>query len=155
MKIDLTKLIINSVSTLKVDSDILIPDEFLKNTLIYELKNTHLNGKITINENDEFVLTGTISGIMTLKDDVTLEPVEYTFKTEIEEILDKLQNTIDITDVLWQNILVEIPLKVKSKHSENLTLKGNGWRLVTEEELKKSNNSPLSELSKIFDSRKE
>ena len=35
MKLDLTKLIINSVSTLKVDSDILIPDEFLKNTLIY------------------------------------------------------------------------------------------------------------------------
>ena len=157
MKIDLTKLIINSISTLKIDSDILIPDEFLKNTLIYELKNTHLNGKITINENDEFVLTGTISGTMTLKDDVTLEPVEYTFKTEIEEILDKLQNTIDITDVLWQNILVEIPSKVRTT-DEDIEIYGEGWRVITEEqftkEMAKSNN-PFSNLEELLNKKEE
>ena len=37
------------------------------------------------------------------------------------------------------------------------SLEGDGWRLITEEELEKekSNNSPFSELSKMFDSRKE
>ena len=51
---------------------------------------------------------------------------------------------------------MEIPLKVKLEKNENLTLKGNGWRLVTENELKNDDNdSPFSELSKMFDSRKE
>ena len=62
---------------------------------------------------------------------------------------------LDITEFLWQNILVEIPLKVVSEKNEGITLEGNGWRLITEEELNKSNNSPFSELSKMFDSRKE
>ena len=46
---------------------------------------------------------------MILKDDITLLPVEYNFTSELEEVLDKNKNTIDLTDILWQNILVEIP----------------------------------------------
>ena len=58
---------------------------------------------------------------------------------------------------MWQNILVEVPLKVVSDENRNLTMEGDGWRLVTEEELEKekTNNSVFNELSKIFDSRKE
>ena len=107
---------------------------------------------------------------MVLPDDITLEPVEYSFKSEIEEkftefdkfeekSLEIVKNRLDITEFLWQNILVEIPLKVVSEKNKNLTLKGNGWRLVTEEELKNensnSNNSPISELYNLIDSRKE
>ena len=33
---------------------------------------------------------------------------------------------------------------------DNITLKGDGWRLITEEELNKSNNSPFSELKDKF-----
>ena len=94
---------------------------------------------------------------MTLKDDVTLEPVEYTFKTEIEEILDKLQNTIDITDVLWQNILVEIPSKVRTT-DEDIEIYGEGWRVITEEqfakEMAKSNN-PFSNLEELLNKKEE
>ena len=53
---------------------------------------------------------------------------------------------------------MEIPLKVTSAKNRDLNLKGNGWRLVTEEELKNnndSNDSPFSELYKLIDSRKE
>ena len=103
---------------------------------------------------------------MVLPDDITLEDVNYPFASNVSEKfnetgkneennLEIVHNRLDIQEFLWQNILVEIPLKVKSEKSENLTLKGDGWRLVTEEELKESNNSPFSELSKIFDSRKE
>ena len=74
-----------------------------------------------------------------------------------EKSLEIVKNKLDITEFLWQNILVEIPLKIKNEKNENLSLKGNGWRLVTEEELEreKSNNSPFSELYNIIDSRKE
>ena len=48
-------------------------------------------------------------------------------------------------------------MRVISEKNEGITLKGNGWRLITEEELEneRSNNSPFSELSKMFDSREE
>ena len=92
--------------------------------------------------------------------------LEYPFQIQIEEQFSELsnreennlkiiQNRLDITEFLWQNILVEIPLKVVSEKNEGLTLEGNGWRLITEEELKSRNNSPFSELSRMFDSRKE
>ena len=92
----------------------------------------------------------------------------YSFESEFEEkfseienneekSLEIIKNRLDITEFLWQNILVEIPLKVVNEKNQNLSLKGNGWRFVTEEELEKekSNNSPFSELYNLIDSRKE
>ena len=50
---------------------------------------------------------------------------------------------------------MEIPLKVVSEKNQNLKLEGNGWRLITEEDLEHSNNSPFSELKEKLNSRKE
>lgn len=165
MNIDLTKLITNQEEEQIIKENILIEKELLKSTSIKRLENTTFDGSITKLYDGSYQITGKIKGIMILPDDITLEDVEYPFESEIEENFQEepeqennlkiIQNRLDIRDFLWQNILVEIPLKVKSPKNENINLKGNGWRLVTEEELKASNNSPLSELSKIFDSRKE
>ena len=74
-----------------------------------------------------------------------------------EEILDKLQNTIDITDVLWQNILVEIPSKVRTT-DEDIEIYGEGGRVITEEqfakEMAKSNN-PFSNLEELLNKKEE
>ena len=67
-----------------------------------------------------------------------------------ENNLEIVRNRLDIQEFLWQNILVEIPLKVISEKNKDLTLKGNGWRLVTEEEINQRNNSPFSELKDKF-----
>ena len=166
MNIDLTKLVTNNQEEIQVQENFEIEEERLKSSPIHALKTPFLEAKITKLYDGNYEIEGKITGIMILADDITLEDVEVPFESNFDEKFNEvgeneennlkiIQNRLDITDFLWQNILVEIPLKVKSKHSENLTLKGNGWRLVTEEELKKSNNSPLSELSKIFDSRKE
>ena len=114
----------------------------------------------------DYQISGKLAGTMVLPDDITLEDVNINFSSEIEENfsefgkqegknLEIIQNRLDITEFLWQNILVEIPLKVISEKSAGISLKGDGWRLITEEELNKGNNSPFSELSKMFDSRKE
>ena len=100
---------------------------------------------------------------MILPDDITLEDTEYNFNSEIEEKfiendqsidnnLKIIQNKLDITDFMWQNILVEIPMKVVNKKNENLKIQGNGWRLTTEEELEKerNNNSPFKDLLEKF-----
>ena len=152
MQIDLTKLLTNRVSSIKVTGNVNIPNEFLKNTRIDELKDIIIDGKITENEEDNLILEGNIKGIMVLEDDITLEPVEYKFDTFIAENLDKNQNILDITDILWQNILVEIPSKVRATF-EDIELSGDGWRVISEdkfnEERNKSNN-PFQNLDELL-----
>ena len=157
MQIDLTKLLTNRVSSIKVTGNVNIPNEFLKNTRIDELKDIIIDGKITENEEDNLILEGNIKGIMVLEDDITLEPVEYKFDTFITENLDKNQNILDITDILWQNILVEIPSKVRST-DEDVYLSGDGWRVISEDrynEEKNKNNNPFTSLSELLNTKED
>ena len=168
MNIDLTKLITSHIDEIEINDEVVIPENLFEDTQVRGLKDVRFVGEITKLYDGDYQITGNLTGIMVLPDDITLENVELKFESVIEEnfsemckneekMLEIVQNRLDITEFLWQNILVEIPLKVVSDKNNGLTLEGNGWRLITEEELmlEKSNNSPFSELSKMFDSRKE
>lgn len=157
MEVDLTKLLTNQTSSISINNPINIPKELLSNSLIDDLENIILIGKITFDEEDNLLLEGSLKGTMILKDDITLEPVKYNFDTEIEEILNKNQNILDITEILWQNILVEIPSKVRAT-DEDIELSGEGWRVISEnkynEEINKSNN-PFSSLNELLKSKED
>ena len=168
MNIDLTKLVTSYTEEIEVSGDVNIPDNMFLGTDVRALRDVNFSGGITKLCDGDYQISGKLTGIMVLPDDITLEDVDVKFNSEIEESfsefckkkkknLEIIQNRLDITEFLWQNILVEIPLKVTSEKSASISLKGDGWRLITEEELEKekSNNSPFSELSKMFDSRKE
>ena len=92
---------------------------------------------------------------------ITLKPVKYPFNIEIsgeiEELMENFeenernfQNSIDILPIIWENILMEIPMRVVSEDAEDSDIlkEGNGWKFVTEEEEK---TSPLSELMDYLD----
>ena len=157
MQIDVTKLLTNQSSRIYLDSEVNIPKNVLVGSRIDDLKNITLKGDITLNEDNELVLTANIKGIMVLKDDLTLEPVEYNFDTDIEENLPSNQNSLDITDILWQNILVEIPSKVRST-DEDVYLSGDGWRVISEdkynEERSKANN-PFGALDELLKTKED
>ncbi len=157
MHIDLTKLLTNQTSSISVNNSVDIPKELLTNSLIKDLKNIMLIGKVRFDEEDNLTLTGKLTGTMTLSDDITLEPVEYNFDTEIEEILDKNQNILDITEILWQNILVEIPSKVRAT-DEDIELSGNGWRVISEEkyqEERNKSNNPFQSLDELLKTKED
>ena len=150
MQIDITLL--TSINTLTINDNVNIPKELLDDSRIVDLKDIRLNGEVELNEDNKVVLNAKMEGIMILKDDITLEPVEYPFKTEVEEILDNSQNILDITDILWQNILVEIPSKVR-KTNEDINLSGDGWRVISEEEYQEERNkanNPFANLSELL-----
>ena len=157
MKIDITKLLQAYVDIIDISGEVIIPEELLSKSLIVSLKDTAFNGDITIDEDDNLNLLGDLKGVMILKDDITLEPVEYYFDTEIEEILEKKQNILDITEILWQNILVEIPSKVRST-DEAINLEGNGWRVISEETFEKERNrkdNPFAILDELYDEKED
>ena len=157
MKLDITKLLQAYVDIIEINNEVNIPNELLSNSLIVSLKDTIFNGDISLDEEDNLVLTGDLSGTMILKDDITLEPVEYKFNTDLEEILEKKQNILDITEVLWQNILVEIPSKVRST-DEAINLEGDGWRVISEETFEKERNrkdNPFAILDELYDEKED
>lgn len=154
MIIDLTKL--NTSLSINIDEKVNIIDEWLVNTDIQKLDDVSFKGKI-INEVDEtYLLTGLLNGRMLLLDNLTLEEVWYPFSIEIEENYEISENILDILPILWQNILVEVPLKVVSDSTKDVTLKGDGWRLISEDEYNlEKNESPFSELNKLLEKGKE
>lgn len=157
MELDLTKLLNNTISCKNIDDTVIIPTNLYQNTLIYDLKDIHLKGKVFFDEDYNLTLNGTLKGIMTLKDDLTLEPVNYNFETDFEENLDKSKNILDITAILWQNILVEIPSKVRST-DEDIELSGDGWRVISEEKFYKernSQNNPFANLDNLLKTKEE
>ena len=157
MQIDITKLLNGYVDVIEVNQEVNIPNELISNSLITELKNVNLTGDITLDEDDNINLTGKLSGIMILKDDITLAPVEYQFDTDLEEILEKNKNILDITDILWQNILVEIPSKVRST-DEDINLEGDGWRVISEEQFQRErnkSNNPFANLDELLNTKED
>ena len=139
---------------INIDRDVNISDELLSTSTIRRLNNVHFNGYIDKLIDDTYELVGTLSGTMIIPDDITLEDYEYNFTSEIEENIDETrinyQKSIDITEDLWQNILVEIPLKAVNEKNKNIKLEGDGWRLISEEDLENTKNNPLSSLEDLF-----
>ena len=151
MVIELFNLVVNNKKII-IDNDVVINDELLKTSTIRRLNNVHFNGYLDRLIDDTYELSGTLSGTMILPDDITLEDYEYNFTSEIEEKIDEtrinLQKSIDITLDLWQNILVEVPLRAVNPKNENISLSGDGWRLINEEEVKTENNPFMDLLGK-------
>ena len=134
--VDLTLLYSRYVNEIELDNKYKIPKEYYENTEILDLTDIDVHdGKIE-NENDDFVLKMNVSGKMKINDSITMEEVWYPFNIEInenlEEFNEKNKNSLDIIEILWQNILVEIPSKVRAT-DEDIELSGDGWRVISEE----------------------
>ena len=89
--------------------------------------------------------SGLLTGTMVLPCSITLKPVDYDFNaeisgdymelmSEIENSVQKVDNSLDIFHIIWENILMEIPIKVTCPDATDLKLSGDGWKLVTEGE---------------------
>lgn len=145
---DLTKLLSNVTNQIDVDEMIVFPEEYYKNTDIKELKPVHVVGNIHKDYNDDILLNLNASGSMVLEDAISLEPISYPFQVCLEdEVIENAkigEKSLDIMEVLWQNIVLEIPLKytkVEDVHSYH----GDGWKVISEEDAR-HNENPFQDL---------
>ena len=149
MEIDISSLNLNS--DIEIDSNVIIPIELLKNSEIKELKKLHFKGNLK-DEEEYFLLVGKLEGTMTILDSINLEPINYDFNCEIEEEIEenseKSSNILDITDILWQNIILEVPLKLTNVSNFD-EYHGDGWKLVSEDS-KEITNNPFKELEEML-----
>lgn len=152
MIINLNKLPIN------IDTTLEIPKSFLNNTDIMDIKPVKVKGIIKYNAIDEIVINLDVSGVLVLKDAVTNELVDYPYQIEIEEEIaendqelrkyyEKKQNTLDIIEFLWENIILEVPIRF-TKTTDTL-LNGDGWQLNCWEDSEQT-DSRFAKLNDIF-----
>lgn len=149
---------------IEINSLVTIPYEFYKDTEIISISEVEVVGRISFSDYDNILIDLNVNGIMILSDSVTLEDIEYPFNIEIEENIDKnseeireyyqkSKNTLDITTVLWENIVLEVPIRVTNGYNKNISLKGEGWELVDEN--KKEIDPRLAPLQELLDKREE
>ena len=158
MEIDLMLLHSGTVNEIDITNEYVIPKEYYSNTEMQDIKDLKVTGKIyqDVSEFDENELDDyidcQIEGKMVIKDSISLEDVEYPFSIEYNDILEencrKNENILDIFQFLCENIVLEIPLQF-TKVKDLSKFHGDGWKLISEEEIVATNN-PFNELLKDF-----
>ena len=161
MNYDLIRLNNNIEKSIEVNEVYSFSEEELKGTDLLKLDDVKIEGEIFKNSLGNIELSLGVEGVMVMPCAITLKPVNYPFNIEIsgeiEELMENIeenstnfQNSIDILPIIWENILMEIPMRVVSDEAKDSDIKmeGNGWKFVTEEE---DITSPLSELMDYLD----
>ncbi len=138
MKIELLKI---PDEGLFIDTDIILAKDLYKKSSINGLQNVHLKGIVKYDYESNLCLDLDVTGEFLLSDSITLDEITYPFNFKLEEkvedfstfskeFYEKSQNTLDISEILWENIVLEIPISATKENSDKLSLKGEGWELV-------------------------
>ena len=159
MEFDLNKVTSTGII---IDNYISFSEDYLKLTTIKKLDNVHVTGRLYYSTTREVIFSGTINGIMQLEDHHTGELIDYPFKTDVEEVLasddfftekgKNMQNNLDLKEILWQNIVLEVPIRA-SKTAEVEIKKGEGWEM--KDEFSKKEESGLECFKALLDEGKE
>lgn len=134
MKIDLRKLY--AFKKLEIDQDIDLSNINYHDLNINKINKMHVNGLISVNYEDNIELNLDIQGEIVMPCAITLEDVLVPINTHIEEEI--MENTLkdnfylDLLDNLWENIILEVPIRVTKEGVKLESQKGNGWEIISE-----------------------
>ena len=159
MNINLSKLLNHQVDEIVIDEIINMPKEYL-NDDIKDISEVKVKGNIT--NNDYLIeLNLNISCNLTLICSISLKDVDFPVNINVNEELSEedseefnkiLNNSIDLLPIIWQNILMEIPMKVVSPDVKEENVYGDGWKFITNEEEEDKEIDPrLSKLKDLLD----
>ena len=161
MHYDLVRLNNNIDKSIEVNETYTFSQDELRGTDLLKLEDIKVEGEIIKNSLGNIELSVDVDGVMVIPCAITLKPVNYPFSIEIsgeiEELMENFdenstnfQNSIDILPIIWENILMEIPMRVVSEDvkDKDINMSGDGWKFTTDEE---ETSSPLSELMDYLD----
>ena len=139
MEFDLNKI---TEQGILIDTIISFDEEYLRVSEIKKLDNVHVSGRIYYSLTKEVIFAGNVKGNMTLVDGYSGDLIDYPFNINLDEILanfsnedekvgKKPKNSLDLKEVLWENIVLEVPIVV-SKDNKVKTKKGEFWEVRDE-----------------------
>ena len=160
MLIDLTKLINGTSNSIAIVCNVNIDKSYLEGSDIKDISTVHVTGDISP-FNDNFEVNLNIKCTLVLVGSISLNDVNYDIDINISEIIGEnsvkfeennkiINNSIDLIPIIWQNIILEVPLKVVSPDIEVKNINGDGWRFITDEEVVEKEIDPRLEKLKEF-----
>ena len=161
MKINLNKIPTNG---LKINENIVLDKSLYEHANILEIKDLNIKGLINYDYENNLVIDLNIEGKFVLSDTITLEPIDYSFTSQVDEKIadleetcgkfyEKSKNILDISEILWENIVLEVPMRITKGDSSKISLKGEGWELKNENE--KKIDPRLAKLTELLEKGKE
>ena len=151
MNKDLSLLHSNTTNSIDISGNYSLDESYFGTSGVKKCDNIKVVGEV-LKKDDEDYIKCQIDGNMIIEDSVSLEEIEYPYHIEYDDYMlenwRKNENTLDILEFLWENILLEVPLQF-TKVRDLSKFHGDGWRLIREDELE--NNNPFSELLKDFE----
>ena len=134
MKLDLRKLY--SLKKIDINEDIVFNNIDYKKMNITKINDIHATGCAKVNYEDNIELELDVSGSLVMPCAITLEDVIVPINVHIsEEILENTLNNdffLDLLDILWENIILEIPIRVVKEGAKLESQKGVGWEIISE-----------------------
>jgi uncharacterized protein len=142
--LDITRLQNRTLDELIYEDTISLDNNLYKETDIIRLSPINVHAVIRRITDSSYNMMLNIKGTMVLPCSITLKEVDYPFdiNTEVklsnddedfDEYVKIMQNNIDIISIIWQNIVLEIPLRVVSEDIDDSLTSGDGWKLIREE----------------------
>ncbi|MBE6148734.1 MAG: DUF177 domain-containing protein [Firmicutes bacterium] len=109
-------------------------NDYLASSNIKKLDGVYAEGFVYQTDLDEYKCRIAVNGVMMLLDSVTLEEIPYEFDFIIDDVVDETcineQNMLDIMELLWENIVLEVPIRYTKSDAEDL--KGDNWEVLSD-----------------------
>ncbi|QBK25539.1 YceD family protein [Ureibacillus thermophilus] len=158
-----------------IDTVVELDDVKKRNSDIREISPVHIKGHCTIG-NSQMTCHLNLTATLTLPCARTWENVEFPIEVDTVEVFNWADpelrgnddedihytdgEVIDLTPVLEELILLEIPMQVFKEGTEGTIKGGKDWSYYTDEELSQQNDEPkvdprLAGLAKFFDQKDE
>ena len=140
--IDLNTLYNRNIDKLDITNEYEIPSNIITDTRIKSLDKVQVKGYIKLEPTDEveddLYLKCTISGTMHIEDSISLEDIPYEYNIEYDDFIDEKyknnENRLDIFEFLWENIELEVPIKLTNVEDYS-KYQGKDWQLISEEDI--------------------
>ena len=161
MIIDIKDLLTGRVNSLDISQTISFELDSFQQKCIKRLEDINVDVHAYKDDLGNIYFDIEIEGNMILTCVRTCKEVSYPFSTkystDIEQIYEdlgkineKIQNTLDIQDSLWQNIVVEVPLRIVSEDAKEENIYGDGWKLITDPTQDKQLDPRLEKLKELL-----
>ncbi|MFR7592530.1 MAG: YceD family protein [Longibaculum sp.] len=146
------------------DETLSFPSEMFHNlSQINGLKDVNVTGQGRLDmKNRQLYVDFKVKGQMILPCAVSLEDVDYPFEIdstaifafykpqEDEDVIEAKRDMVDLTPVIFQEIMMDVPMRVV-KEGATLKTKGNGWKVLNEEDESRDEDYIDPRLAKLKD----
>ncbi len=136
---NLNLITLNTRGRLDFDDD--VDMSTCSNDNIISFEKVHAKGSILDNGTDEYEINLEINGLINLKSSVNGSPVPLKLDIKYSDFINNLvekykngSNSLDILPIIWENILLEIPIRAVNESDTFAKTKGEGWEILEDDE---------------------